>query len=171
MTRLTDVEIAAQPHISPDGKWVFFIAHRDGFGTLYRIPASGGTPVRVIDSDACWIRVSPDSKHIAGGFLVDGTAKLGTLSIDGGPFEKLFDVPRTANLRLGVRWTPDGNTIAYRDWANGIWLQKLDGGEPMRISGLPEEKLFAFDWSPDGTKLAFTRGSEIRDVVLITNQK
>jgi len=34
---------------------------------------------------------------------------------------------------------------------------------------LPEEKLFAYGWSPDGEQFAFTRGAEIRDVVLMRN--
>jgi len=41
------------------------------------------------------------------------------------------------------------------------------GGAPQRLAGLPEEKLFAFGWSLDRRQFAFTRGSEIRDVILI----
>ena len=169
--QLTTAEIAAQPHISPDGRWVFYVSDRETFGNLYRIPAEGGDPTRLTDTKACWIRVSPDSKFLAGGFSVGGRSKLGIMSVDGGEILKLFDVPRTANFRLGVRWTPDGKAVTYRDWANGIWKQDLDGGEPTRIAGLPEEKLYSFDWSPDGSKLAFSRGSEIRDVVLIAKEK
>ncbi|MBC7898879.1 MAG: PD40 domain-containing protein, partial [Saprospiraceae bacterium] len=38
-----------------------------------------------------------------------------------------------------------------------------------RIEGLPEEKLYHYDWSPDGKQFAFTRGREVRDAVLITD--
>jgi len=34
---------------------------------------------------------------------------------------------------------------------------------------LPEEKLYAYGWSRDGKQFAFTRGTEIRDVGLITD--
>jgi hypothetical protein len=54
---------------------------------------------------------------------------------------------------------------------NGIWRQNLKGGEPQRIENLPEEKLYACGWSPDGKRFAFTRGTEIRDVVLIRDVK
>jgi hypothetical protein len=53
----------------------------------------------------------------------------------------------------------------------GLWRQAIEGGPPQRIAGLPEEKLYAYDWSRDGKFFAFTRGVEIRDVVLISNVK
>jgi Tol biopolymer transport system component/DNA-binding winged helix-turn-helix (wHTH) protein len=167
LTQLTGAEIAAQPHISPDGRWVVYVGSRDTFGPLYRIPAGGGEPRLLTNTRAAWVRVSPDSRFIAGEFHVDGKSRLGIISIDGGDPVKVFDVPRTANFRLGVRWSPDGRSIAYRDWVNGIWLQNLDGGEPKRIEGLPTEKLYAFGWSTDGKQFAFVRGSEIRDVVMM----
>jgi hypothetical protein len=55
------------------------------------------------------------------------------------------------------------------DWVNGIWRQPIDGGAPQRLAGLPEEKLFAYAWSPDGKQFAFTRGTETRDLVLMRN--
>lgn len=165
--QLTNSDIAAQPHISPDGNWIVYIDNREGFGTLYRIPAEGGEPVRLTDNEMCWVRVSPDSGFIAGGYRDGGKTKLAVLPIDGGAPIKVFDVPRLTNFRLGVRWSPDGKFIAYRDWANGIWKQKIEGGEPERVAGLPEEKIYSFGWSRDGKQFAFTRGQEIRDVVLI----
>ena len=87
---------------------------------------------------------------------------------DGKPIQT-FELPRLANLRLGVQWTSDGKALTYRDWANGIWIQYLDGGSPQRLKGLPTEKLYAYDWSPDGKYLAFTRGVESRDVVMISD--
>ena len=41
------------------------------------------------------------------------------------------------------------------------------GGDPNRLKDLPEEKLYSYSWSPDGKQLAFVRGSEIGDVVLL----
>jgi len=34
---------------------------------------------------------------------------------------------------------------------------------------LPDEKIYSNGWSRDGKMFAFTRGTEIRDVVLISN--
>jgi Tol biopolymer transport system component len=72
-----------------------------------------------------------------------------------------------ANFNNGLRWTPDGKAVTYRDWANGVWKQRLDGGEPRRLEGLPQEKLYTYGWSRDGKLFAFTRGTELQDIVLI----
>jgi len=82
---------------------------------------------------------------------------------------KIFDVPPQANFRYGIRWAADGKAITYRDWGQGIWRQSIDGGPPQRVPGLPEEKIYSNAWSRDGKMFAFTRGVEIRDVVLISS--
>lgn len=168
LSQLTYSDIAAQPHISPDGKWVVYISNINSFGTLYRIPAEGGEPVQLTANKMCWVRVSPDSRLVAGAYQIGGETKLAIISIDGGSPLRIFDVPRLANFRLGVRWTPDGNAVTYRDWTNGIWKQSIGGGEPERLAGLPEEKLYAYAWSRDGGQFAYARGREIRDVVLLS---
>ena len=166
--RLTDAGIAAQPDISPDGLWVVYVSSPENSGELWRITISGADPVKLADG-AYWPRISPDSRYIACGYLVDGSTKLAVLSLDDGKPIQTFELPRLANLRLGVQWTPDGKALTYRDWVNGIWIQYLDGGSPQRLKGLPTEKLYAFDWSPDGKSLVFTRGIESRDVVMISD--
>ena len=98
-----------------------------------------------------------------------GNSDLRCWPVDGTGPVKFFDVTRLANFRNGIRWTPDGVAVTYRDWADGIWRQPLSGGEPQRVPGLPQEKLFTYGWSPDGQRFAFTRGTERRDVVLLTN--
>jgi Tol biopolymer transport system component len=82
---------------------------------------------------------------------------------------KSFDVPQRANFRFGIKWGPDGKSITYRDWGAGIWRQSIDGGPPQRVEGLPDEKIYANNWSRDGKMFVFTRGVEIRDVVLISS--
>ncbi|MEP6925469.1 MAG: winged helix-turn-helix domain-containing protein [Pyrinomonadaceae bacterium] len=168
LRQLTDADVAAQPHVSPDGRWIIYVSNYENSGELWRVSSSGGEPLKLADG-ASWARISPDSRFVACGYDIDGGTKIAILSIEGGEPIKLFDVPRLANLRLGVRWTPDGKAVTYRDWTNGIWRQDLDGGEPHRLKGLPNEKLYAYNWSSDGKWFAFTRGGEIRDVVLINN--
>jgi Tol biopolymer transport system component len=176
MRQLTDADIAAQPDVSPDGKWIVYVSSREvttreDFGTLYRISIEGGEPIRLVDKRANWVRISPDSKLVACGYEDDGMTKLAILPIEGGEPLKLFSVPRLANLRLGIRWTADGKAVTYRDWTHGIWKQNIDGGEPERLAGLPEEKLFGYGWSRDGKLFAFTRGVEARDVILVSNSR
>src|SRR6202034_2650107 len=39
---------ASEPHFSPDGKWIYFIADDDGTQNLMRVPAAGGEITRPI---------------------------------------------------------------------------------------------------------------------------
>ena len=154
------------PHVSPDGRWIAF-RKRDGL--LWRMTIDGTDEMLLTEQPANSPRFSPDSRYIACVYDdADDRQRIAVLSIAGGPPIKLFDAPVSANFNLGVRWTPDAKALTYRDWAHAIWRQDLGGGEPQRLPGLPSEPLYAYDWSPDGKELAFTRGSHISDVVLIT---
>ncbi|HEX6733094.1 MAG TPA: LpqB family beta-propeller domain-containing protein [Pyrinomonadaceae bacterium] len=153
----------SQPHVSPDGKWVVYRSRYGDSFALWRVSIDGGEPNRLTDQTASWPRFSPDGKLIACGY----GSKLAVLPIEGGQPIKLFDLPRLANFNNGVRWTPDGKSVTYRDWANGIWMQPLNESKPHRIENLPSEKLYSYDWSRDGKFFAFTRGKELRDLVLI----
>lgn len=153
-----------QPSIAPDGRLIVFKG-RDK--SLWRMNLDGGDSRRLTERAASDPRISPDGGSVACGYQDEGRLKLAVLSIDTGEPLQLFDVPTTSNFSYGIRWTPDGDAVTYRDWYNGIWKQPLAGGEPSRLAGLPEEKLFSYAWSRDGKQFAYVRGPEIRDVVLI----
>lgn len=159
----------SQPHVSPDGGWIVYKSGSDDVGALWRISIDGGNPELLLEKGASWPRVSPDGKLIACTYD-EGKEKLAIFPVGGGQPLKLFNVPRLANFNSGPRWMPDGKAVTYRDWANGVWKQKLDGGEPRRLEGLPQEKLYSYGWSPDGKLFAFTRAAELLDIVLIRDQ-
>ena len=171
LIQLTHDEIAAQPALSPDGRWVVYNSDQADSGVLRRISIDGGEPVRLGEKELNWVGISPDSKSFAAGYQENGKPKLAVAALEDGEIIKTFDVPRLANFRLGIHWTPDGNGVTYRDWANGIWKQELSGGAPARLQGLPPEKLYGYGWSLDGKQFAYVRGAEISDVVLIRNTK
>ncbi len=160
----------SHPAVSPDGKWIVYRSDCDG-GRLWRMTIDGGDAKRITQNAAAWPWISPDSKSIACEYFTDsGKDELGVVPIDGGPATKIFDVAPLANFRFGIRWTSDGRAITYRDWGQGLWRQAVDGGAPERVAGLPDEKIYSNSWSRDGKLFAFTRGVEMRDVILITSE-
>ena len=169
MKQLTTGGNNSQPHVSPDGKWVVYRSGNDDLGTLWRISLDGGTPARILAKAASWPRISPDGKLIACAYG-ESEEKLAIFSFEGGQPIELFDLPRLANLNGGPRWTPDGKAVTYRDWANGVWKQRLEGGQPSRLEGLPQQKLYSYAWSRDGKLFAFTRVEELQDIVLIRDR-
>jgi len=70
------------------------------------------------------------------------------------------------------RFTPDGKAIAFlltRDDATNIWIQSLKKSAPKQLTKFSRGEMFAFDWSRDGKQLAFSRGQEKTDVILMSN--
>jgi dipeptidyl aminopeptidase/acylaminoacyl peptidase len=59
--------------------------------------------------------------------------------------------------------SPDGSQVAFmssRTEKPQLWLLPLGGGEPRRVTGLPQGVGSGAVWSPDGSKLAFTAGPQ-----------
>jgi Tol biopolymer transport system component/DNA-binding winged helix-turn-helix (wHTH) protein len=168
--RLTTCGKNFQPDVTPDGKWVVYRSTCEAEPGLWRVAFDGGEPKRLTDRSGSWPWVSPDSKLVACAYAAtNGKEQLAIFPIEGGSAAKIFEVPPLANFRYGIRWTMDGKAITYRDWGSGLWRQPVEGGEPNRIPDLPEEKIYSYAWSRDGKLFAFTRGVEMRDVVVISS--
>ena len=68
-----------------------------------------------------------------------------------------------------MRWSPDGQALAYIDCgedAANIWLQRLDGSPPRRLTDFRSGHIETFDWSRDGTQLAWITRTQVSDVVM-----
>lgn len=168
------------PYCSPDGKWVVYQLGV-GMKTLWRVPLEGGEPAKLTDNYARSPAISTDGKLVACLYFekANSPAKLAIIPIEGGPPLNLFDLPPTINAANGhiLRWAADGRAVTYIDTRGGvsnIWSQPLDGNPPKQLTQFRSEQIFFFNWSRDGKDLAITRGSSIKDVVLIsdsTNQQ
>jgi serine/threonine protein kinase len=116
--------------------------------------------------------VSPDGTKVS--FLRKpdgkGSYEWAIVPLSGGSPQKLnIQVPTAGALKYA--WSPDGKSILYVHEENGvgnIWSAPLDGKAPRKLTAFDSEAILAFDVSPDN-RLAISRGSYVRDVVLIKN--
>jgi Tol biopolymer transport system component/DNA-binding winged helix-turn-helix (wHTH) protein len=167
LRKITGAYSAEQPQISPDGRTVIFISSKDGRSNLYKASVDGGEAVELAQN-ASWPGISGDGRLVAFGQRdASDRMTIVIISIEGGPPIHTLKPAPNRNVRLGVRWSPDGRSVVHRSWESGLWVHPIDGGEPVKMEGLPDEKLYGFDWSTDGKYFAYARGNEIKDVVLI----
>jgi Tol biopolymer transport system component len=71
-----------------------------------------------------------------------------------------------------LSWAPDSKGVRFLDPREGVgklWLQPLAGGKPKQITNFSSDRIYSFDWSPDGKQLVVARGTSSSDIVLISN--
>ncbi len=172
LQRLTNGPWENTPSFSPDGKWIVYNGVFQEKPVLWKIPAEGGTPVRLTGDVSIRPAVSPDGKMVAHLHLdaQSQRMKLAVVPMEGASQVKMFatSIPEPHI----VNWSPDGRMVTYVDTHDGvsnIWGQPLDGSPSKPLTHFKSDNIFRFAWSPDGKKLACERGFYINDVVLISN--
>lgn len=97
--------------------------------------------------------------------------KMAVIPASGGALVSQFDILNGKDGNL--RFTPDGRGIAYPvtddQGVGNLWMQPLSGGSAKQLTDFKSDKIFDFAWSPNGQKLAVSRGRASRDVVLLTD--
>ncbi len=164
--QLTSGGHAYLPTASPDGRWVYFKSYIGGSsGWLCRVPIDGGKQQCFTDNETSFASFSPDGKYIAAAYKTDKN-RIAIFSAEDHSLVRQIDIPKNATPSVHIRWKPDSKTFTMRDAFKGYWSFPIDG-EPYKLVGLPDERLYNFSWSRDGKWLAFVRGQEIRDVILL----
>ena len=154
---------------SPDGRWLA-VAAREGRGLrVFKVPADGGAPIRLVDSVSSNPVWSPDGAFI----LYSGTPRGRSVPVkavtpDGRPYA----MPSLTVDRVGdsYRFLPDGKLVVklggFRQ--QDFWLLDVATGAKRRLTSLDHgESLQRFDVSRDGTRIVFERVRENSDIVLI----
>ncbi len=159
----------SRPTVSPDGSVVFQRGVIQSAPIeLWRVPLAGGAAVQLTGGVTIRPAVSPDGRLVAYYWLTPDRWMLAVVPLSGGKPLQLFPLSPTHCGRT-VRWSPDSRSLAYIDCDDGvsnIWIQKLDGS-PRRLTDFRSGHITTFDWSPDGTELAWITRSQVSDVVLI----
>jgi WD40 repeat protein len=136
---------------------------------LWRMPLRGSAAVQLTEGVAIRPEVSPDGRLVAYYWLTPERWTLAVMPLNGGTPLQVFPLSPTHCGRT-VRWSPDSRSITYIDCTDGvsnIWTQSLDGSPPRRLTGFRSGHITTFDWSRDGTQLAWSTRNQVSDVVLI----
>ena len=153
---------------SPDGSWIVAGGVDKDGPALFKIPANGGEPLRIVSGPADNPAWSPDGSLIAyGGPLVAGQTALTWARPDGTP----VDLPAVRVRAGGYRFLPDGKGLVFRptDAAPDFWLLDLATKTTRQITHLSDRggRIQTFDITPDGKQIVFDRIRENSDIVLI----
>jgi tricorn protease len=142
----------ANPHFSPDGRWIAFSGEYAGNFDVYIVPADGGEPKRLTwhpgsDMVEGW---TPDGKSILfsstrATWTPSGAPRFWTVSSEGG-VEQPMILPRAYQGKI----SPDGTHIAYR--MNNSWDEErrnYRGGQnrPIWIVDLQTYDLVSPPWT------------------------
>jgi Tol biopolymer transport system component len=181
-SRLTDGPSDTQPSCTADGATVVFFHCEDHYSRCFltRKSIDTGQSLTLHEFDmgnglsSPGLTVSPDGAKVLFGEALRGGNPNDwamVVPIAGGNLQKLT-MPVPVEKVAAVRWAPDGKSILFsqKTGVGNIWSVPLDGKAPRKLTTFDSDSIFAFDVSPEN-RLVISRGSFVRDVVLIKNPR
>ena len=167
------------PSLSPDSRWVVYTAYDGVRSSLWRVSIDGGAPVQITDHVATASTVSPDGRWIAFTYteaadLFAPVNRLAVIPFEGGSDIKVFNIATSGTVLTLQQWAPDGKSVHYTVNTNNvsnIWSQPVAGGPPKQVTDFNDMLMTGFAWSSDGKQLVCTRGTLVRDAILISDSK
>jgi len=169
LKQITNGNLDHSASCSPDSNWLVYVHDAAGKSTVWKVPTDGGASVQLTSNEAANPVLSPDGKLLACSY---GTGKVAIIPFEGGPPLKVFEIPTPFVIEPGVQWAADGRALTFvetRGGVSNIWSQPIAGGPRKQLTNFQSQEIFSFSWTRDGKQLAAARGTEIGDVVLITD--
>lgn len=150
-----------EPAFSPDGTKVAFVSNRTGMPQIYTVSSTGGSPKQItnLPNGAVQPRYSPDGTKIVFVTGVDADG-IYIMNADGSEIRAVVDTPADESR---PSFSPNGEWIVYEanlatdgSYVGQIMIVPASGGTPIRRTHslqYDEDPVY----SPDGTKILFTR--------------
>jgi len=137
--------------------------------TMQRVSLTGGPLTQIAANHTMRPAISPDGRFVAHYWMTPEEWRLAVTPVGASLPVRSLALRATHSGRV-VRWSPDGGALAFIDGDGGawnIWTQALGGGPARKLTQFTEGRIATFDWSRDGSRLAWTRINEVRDIVMI----
>ncbi|MGA3087492.1 MAG: winged helix-turn-helix domain-containing protein [Terriglobales bacterium] len=156
LIQLTNGRDDRSPVWSPDGRNVAFSRLSHARRTIYEVPATGGEPRRVYETDQVQSEMdwSPDGRTLA----LSAKAALGQPAIFLLAHEqhtaRQVTTPSGADQDWGPAFSPDGNQIAFVRTDN-VMVMSVRGGDLRRLTSEPLHILGSPAWAFDGQSIIF----------------
>jgi Tol biopolymer transport system component len=130
----------------------------------------GGQEATLADGPAEDPQFSPDGQKLAySQRAASGFSAIAIAAASGGTPSRILGAGEVNRM---WHWEPNSQAIDYLKVPNGvynIWRLPLDGRLPQPLTHFDSGVVTNFAWSPTGKRLAISKGSGVRDVVLIEN--
>jgi serine/threonine protein kinase/Tol biopolymer transport system component len=168
LKQLTSGLNESDPECSLDGKWIYYVDRGDKL-TLKRIPIDGGTPEMVVNAPVGFFALSPDGKTVLKDEVRESDHRL-MLALYSVADKKKSYIEYDQRAIPGFKFMPDGKSVVYAVREKGVdnlWARPVDGSPSRQLTHFTSESIFAFRYSPDGTKIAIERGHQESDAVLL----
>lgn len=167
--QLTNGDGEQRPVISPDNLWVYYNSVGGGERTIWKVPFDGGGALKVVDGAAATPSVSPDGTMLA--YFAGPNDDVVIQNLETGQIVTLFKLSASLGADK-ICWSPGSDSIYYASETGArvgnVWQQPLAGGEPQKITDFTSDRIFDFQLSPDGSRIALTRGNWFNEVVLLS---
>jgi Tol biopolymer transport system component len=160
--------------ISPDDRRVIFLSGRTGTQSPWMVSLEGGAATQIVNRFAAGspgVQASPDGKSIF--FLGYDEQNQLVLIVCKLPACTTRQTLRLPGNMSRVRWTPDGDGLAYVDATlSNIAIQSLTGKPRLPLTHFTDNRpITDFVWSHDGRRLAIARATTTMDIVLFKGLK
>ena len=145
---------------SPDGERLALVMFGDQQRTLYVMAADGSNPSRIASADSVSVPSWwPDGTRIAYAAGSGGRSTIHVVNSDGSEDRVLYgiDAPGTRAI-FSAKVSPDGTQILFDEGTDegfDIFAMAADGSAVRQLTYTGQD--YNPSWSPDGTKIAFTR--------------
>ena len=142
------------PSLSPDGKFLAFVSHRDGEAGIWVKQMASGEEIALGETGGD-LRISPDSSTL----LFERDGEILRMPLLGGTARRIAQ-------GRGPVWSPDGREIAFvrpSEERAQIFRISAEGGEERTLAEDPDF-IFNLAWSPDGAHLAFSRAGRVNSI-------